>query len=288
MRKKERAKAETGDNTSRRFDMQALKREIDARRRIEIELAGKNKVMEEELRLAAEFQRAILPSIIDLPYLRTAIVFEPYLQVSGDVYDFLLNREQELGVFLGDATGHGVVAALMTMMVHLGLDSIRRDLPTDETMRRLNRLIAFRETGRAITGVYFRISPDGRLFVTHAGHPSLIVIPADGGDAVQFAKGGCALGEFLEEPVPYEEESSRLKHGDRIIAYTDGLIERRDGNNGIYGLERLMAFLHGARDIGILQLRRELLQELENHARGHPPADDMTVLIFEYSGGADS
>ena len=131
MRKKGRGKSEKGGTNSQRFNMQALKREINARRRIEFELASKNKVMEEELRLAAEFQRAILPSIIDLPYLRTAIIFEPYLQVSGDVYDFLLNREQELGVFLGDATGHGVAAALMTMMVHLGLDSIRRDLPTE-------------------------------------------------------------------------------------------------------------------------------------------------------------
>lgn len=287
MQRKGRSKSESRVSADRRFSRQALEREIDARRRIENELASKNMRMEEELRLAAEFQQAVLPTIIDLPYLRTAIIFEPYHQVSGDVYDFLLNREQELGVFLGDATGHGVVAALMTMMVHLGLDSLRRDLPTDETIRRLNRLIAFRETGRSVTGLFFRINPAGQLFVTHAAHPSLIVMPADGSEPVQFEKGGCALGGFLEEPVPYEEECINLQRGDRIFAYTDGLTECRDKHDQLYGLDRLLDFLRQNRSTGFLQLRRGLMQELENFAHGNPLKDDLTALIFEYTGGPE-
>jgi sigma-B regulation protein RsbU (phosphoserine phosphatase) len=167
-------------------------------RRIARAKAPDSRRLHEELCMAGEFQRAVLPEIPRLDYLRGDLRYLPYDTISGDVYDFVQTREREIGVFVGDATGHGVIAAFMTMMVHLGLDGLRPDLPTNEAMRRLNGLLAARNTGRWITAVYFRITPSGGLSVTHAGHPSLLILPRRGGKPVSFDEGGCALGMFAE------------------------------------------------------------------------------------------
>jgi sigma-B regulation protein RsbU (phosphoserine phosphatase) len=74
-------------------------------------LLERNRHMESELELAGAFQRAVLPAMDSVPYLQQAICYEPCEPVSGDVYDFTLNRERELGIFVGDDTGHRVGAA---------------------------------------------------------------------------------------------------------------------------------------------------------------------------------
>ena len=256
----------------------------EVRDRAEQALYRQNDQMQHELALAAEFQRAVLPKDVDLPYLDIAIVYRPYAEVSGDVYDFLQNREGELAIFLGDATGHGIAAALMTMMIHIGLEGIRRNLPTHESIRILNKLIASRETGRSVSAVFFRITPSGRLTVAHAGHPSLIIILADGGPLVQFKKGGCALGVFEDEPVPYEEENFQLVRGDKIITYTDAVIEWSNTHKEVFGLQRLLRSLDKHRRESIDNICARLLEELRDFSDGQPCNDDLTALVVEYTG----
>ncbi len=243
----------------------------------------KEQSYQNDLMLAADFQRAVLPKIIDVDYLDIAITYEPFDSVSGDVYDFILNRERELAIFVGDATGHGISAALMTMMVHIAIDSLKANLSTDDSLRKLNRLIASRHTGRSVSSVFLRISPDGMMKVSHAGHPSIIVIPADNSDLVMFEEAGCALGLFIEEPVKYIEESYRLKPGDKIIAYTDGLIEWRNSFKETYGHNRLLNFINAHRQLDFESLKQMIYNDAKSFAHHEEINDDLTLLVAEYS-----
>ncbi len=256
----------------------------EIRNHVEQELIKQHEQVQLELKMAAEFQQAVLPDATELPYLNIGIVYRPYAEVSGDVYDFLQNREGELAIFLGDATGHGIAAALMTMMIHIGLEGLRRNLPTHESIRKLNKLIAVRETGRSVSAVFFRITPGGHLTLANAGHPSLIIIPADGGPLVQFEKGGCALGVFEDEPVPYEEEHYNLLKGDRAFAYTDAVIEWSNSKKEIFGLQRLLECLDNNRSASVDNISALLLEELEEFSDGQPCNDDLTALVVEYLG----
>lgn len=251
---------------------------------IDHELRRYKKLIESELKLAADVQRAVLPRVPELSYLEICVQYLPHGPVSGDVYDFLENRERELGVFVGDVTGHGIAAALVTMMVHLGLDSIRRNLPTDETVRRLNARLVRRETGRAVTGVFFRLTPAGYLHVTHAAHPSIIIIPADGRDLRRFSKGGCALGVFAEEPVSYEEECYRLRTGDKVFAFTDGVVEWRNPAGAVFSDQGLQAAIESLRGQSLGELVQGVVQAARDHAEGGRCADDLTVVAVEYQG----
>ena len=236
-----------------------------------------------DLMLAADFQRAVLPKIIDVDYLDITLIYKPYDTVSGDVYDFILNRERELAIFVGDATGHGISAALMTMMVHIAIDSLRANLSTDESIRKLNRLIASRHTGRSVSSVFLRIAPDGSMKVTHAGHPSVIVLPADKSEPVMFDEAGCALGLFIEEPVKYVEESYQLKPGDKLVAYTDGLIEWRNKDKEVYGMDRLLDYTKMNRELDCDALMQGIYDDVKSFANHESINDDLTLLVAEYS-----
>lgn len=235
-----------------------------------------------DLALAADFQQSVLPEVVDVDYLDIDLIYKPYDSVSGDVYDFILNRERELAIFIGDATGHGISAALMTMMVHIAIDSLKANLSTDESLRKLNRLIASRNTGRSVSSAFFRISPDGMLKVTHAGHPSIIIIPKDNSNLVLFDEAGCALGLFIEEPVKYIEESYQLKPGDKIIAYTDGLIEWRNPFKEAYGLNRLLDFVNAHRRLDFESLKQMIYNDVKSFAFHEAINDDLTLLVAEY------
>lgn len=235
-----------------------------------------------DLLLAADFQRAVLPDIINVDYLDIALLYKPYDTVSGDVYDFILNRERELAIFIGDATGHGISAALMTMMVHIAIDSLTPNLSTDKSIRKLNQLIASRKTGKSISSVLFRVSPNGTMKLTHAGHPSVIVVSNNNLELIQFDEAGCALGLFIEEPVAYVEETLDLNSGDKIIAYTDGLIEWRNQDKVPYGINRLLSFIDNNRALCGAELTQKIYDDVEHFANGQITQDDLTLLIATY------
>ena len=235
-----------------------------------------------DLLLAADFQRAVLPDIIHVDYLDIALLYKPFDMVSGDLYDFILNREKELAIFVGDATGHGVSAALMTMMVHIGIDSLAPNLATDQSMRKLNQLIASRNSGKSVSSVLMRIAPDGIMKLTHAGHPSVIVITDDRTELIQFDEAGCALGLFIEEPVKYIEETFQLKTGDKVIAYTDGLIEWRNNMKEAYGVHRLLGVINDNRALDGNTLMQKIYADAEYFAGGQNNDDDLTLLVATY------
>ena len=257
------------------------------------EFLAQRDLLKQDLRTAAEVQNAMLPKFPPIRYAAASIIYQPAAEVSGDVYDFILNREGELGVFVGDATGHGVAAALITMMIHLGLDTIRRDLPTDEILRRLNRLLAARATGRSVSAVMFRITQAGRLTITHAAHPTVIVIPARGGPFREFTQAGCALGHFADEPVPYEEESVQLQPGDRVLAYTDGVVEWRNaegepfhGGRHSPGVQDVLAHVLSVIDAAeheVRSLRHQRLDPDHHAVRGSPVDLPAPVAALHWS-----
>ena len=239
--------------------------------------------MEDDLNLATEFQRALLPEFPRTHFLQCASLFLPYAGgVSGDVYDVMLNRDGDLNVFVGDATGHGISAALMTMMAQMGLDSMRGDLPADETLRRLNQLFASRERGRTLTAAYLRITSDGALRTSNAGHPPTLVVLKAGNGVEEFGEGGCPLGMFQEEVATYVEQHYQLQPGDTVFVFTDGITEWKNPNDEDFGLERLKQFLQFKAGDPLESILKSLFDHLTDFAVGRPCDDDLTILGMRY------
>lgn len=241
--------------------------------------------MNEELIIAEDAQRFMLPKPVDIPFLKTSILYQPFGRVSGDTYNLKINKEGALNVFLGDGTGHGVAAAFITMMVQMELHNIQQNKNTAQFMRDLNtRLFPCLMGHIFMAGIYIRMFPDGTFKMTNAGNPPPLLVSKEEGTVTELLIGGQVLGMFDTEFVPYTEHTHHLQPGDKLFVFTDGIYEWEDQAEEFYGLERMETFLAENRAMEIDALLTELVKQVEAFAGNVPRADDITILGFEYLG----
>ena len=279
-------KAGATDFLIKPFSIEELLARINVHLQISLlnrQLTSTNKQMMDELSLAGEVQRAAIHDRIDVEFVNKSVLFVPCSGVSGDVYDFAVNTKGELCTFLGDATGHGMAAALMTMMVQSALDSIGCDAAVDEVMERLDRLISERSGKRFVTGVYARIGATGLLEFSSAGHPPLIVQPKSGEPRVFSDTGGLPLG-ITSFSLPFGCEQVQLTKGDRVFMYSDGVTEWEDTNQLQYGTGGILNYIAHHRSSNVQDVVTGVMDDLRSFAGGIACNDDLTLIGLEYEG----
>lgn len=244
------------------------------------ELARHNQEMQADLELAREVQQAALHANVNVGFVKHAVHYLPHSLVSGDVYEFKTNKDGDLCVFLGDATGHGVGAAFMTMMVEIAMDSIPAEAPVEDILAHMHALIHERTGDQYVTGVYARISAQGKLTLASAGHPPVILIPRNGNARLLSDSGGLPLG-MLEDALPFVPTEHQLAAGDRLYLYTDGVSEWPNVDGEQYDIGRMMAYLKRNADKPLAKTLTGLTEDARRFAGGIPCGDDLTVLVIE-------
>jgi serine phosphatase RsbU (regulator of sigma subunit) len=179
---------------------------------------------------AVQLQRAVLPSEVPaLPGWEIAHYYSPAgrTEVGGDFYDVLDLDDGRLALFVGDVMGRGVAAAAAMAQMRAAVRAYAAQDRTPATvMARLDEMYARYPTDQLVTLVYLVLDPArNELVVTNAGHPPPVVLRADGSKhQLSFADGsplGVAPQDRRQTVVPFGA-------GDTVVAFTDGLIERRD------------------------------------------------------------
>lgn len=234
-----------------------------------------------ELETAREIQRSILPTAMpDVPDLTIRVGYRPASSVGGDLYDFRQKDRARCGILVADVAGHGVPAALVASMVKMAVAAQSHLAAEPASMTaELNRTLR-REVRRAlVTGSYLWFDMAARsVTVSNAGHPSPLLLRD--GRLVELGANGILLGRFAD--ATYEQRSCSLQSGDRIVAYTDGLIEARDARDELFGDERLHDALRATRALSPREAADRILDGVE--AWGGPAsadADDLTILVID-------
>lgn len=250
------------------------------------QLAEKNSEMEEDLKTAAEVQKQILTVFPPPPFLEIATRYLPHSHVSGDIYHMYQISKEVFTIFLGDGTGHGVAAALTTIMADVVLDdNLKTNTPIIETLMRLNDV--FEEQlpiNRFMTGILLSLDENGKLKNINGGHPPMIVIPAKDSTPVLLKPAGTLLGVLPSEFINLEEGTYTLCSGDRGFIYTDGITERVNPAGQMFGIERLGNFLASHHQLPLDEVLAQLLAHLNDYAEGQAPDDDITIVGFEFKG----
>ena len=234
---------------------------------------------EAEHRIATTLQHSLLPRT--LPQLPGTVVASRYLpgsadvEVGGDWYDVVARDDDELVLVIGDVVGKGVPAAAAMGQLRNALRAyVLEGFAPGESLTRLNRLVDSTESRTFATVFCLWFSPrTGQLRYANAGHPSPLLIR---GSDVAFLHDR-ALGPPVGA-IPgaaYETVSGELQAGDRLLLYTDGLIEDRQV----------------AIDVALAQLRADAAQASEhvadlvdtvvNRVADRPRRDDVAVLALE-------
>ena len=188
------------------------------------------RVYERERSASETLQRALLPA--KLPELETVTAAARYIpasddmEVGGDWYDVIPLANGEVGVALGDVTGHGVEAATLMAQVRHGLRAYALDNPDPGAIvDRLDTLIHSPGMERLATLVYAVIAPDLSMRFVNAGHLPPLVVSADRNTRLLDVRSGLPVG--FRDAKGYVTQTDRLAPGDTLVLYTDGLVERR-------------------------------------------------------------
>jgi len=265
-------------------------------RRTNEELREKQRQLDADLKAAASIQRSLLPS--DRLHLeRVSLVwrFYPCDLIGGDIFNILRIRDDALGFYIIDVSGHGVPAALVTVSITQSLHYYKENInimncscpdPAILSPRRLltslDREYPMERFDKYFTMAYLVLnSCTGELVYANAAHPPPVLLRATG-EFQLLEEGGSIIG--LGAGIPFLEGRTLLQRGDKVILYTDGLVDYQNDREEFFGEERLYAFFQKNYAASIQQLTDELFATLYAFGNNAKLRDDVSYLIFEYQG----
>ena len=240
--------------------------------------------IEQELRVARLIQQTLLPkSLPGLPGYDVAAYYRPAREVGGDFYDFLELEDGRLGLVVGDATGHGVPAALMMANTQSVLRAVaqRGGSEPGRILAEVNEvLLTYIPPSMFVTCFYAILDPkSGTVRYANAGHD--LPYLWHGCDCEELRARGMPLG--LMPGMSYEEKEMVLDTGEGVLFYSDGLVEAHNPEGEMFSFPRLRALIaqHGEEERA---LRDVLMEELHSFTGEEwEQEDDITLVTLQRS-----
>ncbi|MGH9594933.1 MAG: PP2C family protein-serine/threonine phosphatase, partial [Bryobacteraceae bacterium] len=241
--------------------------------------------IEEELNVAREIQQSLLPKALPTEgWFRACGSSRASHEVGGD-YFYIRTRSDGAWVsVIADVSGKGVSSALLASLLQgaflLGADVA---LPMPEMMGRINHFLNLQTQGeKYATVLYCTLERDGRLEWSNAGHPEGLVVSRDG-ELSELKSTGLPLG--MLEDSEYAAEQRILRPGDKVVLYSDGLSEAQNEDGHFFGSPTIRGIVKKHAEDGCAVLQAGLLDAVETFTGGAVLADDITLVVFEYSQG---
>ncbi len=237
--------------------------------------------MEQELRIAAEIQHALLP-----PPCWSGPQFEAVGQtvacraIGGDFFEYLTFADSRCGFAVADVSGKGAPAALLTAVIQgvLAAQATSGGGPAD-TLARINQVLIRRSTeSRFVTMFLSALAPDGALTYCNAGHNPPFLL--SGGTVRRLTVGGMICGLF--PTATYEEETVGLSPGDLLVMFSDGISEALSSAGEEFGDDRILASLTEAAGREPQAILDHLFSTARAFASGTVQSDDMTAVVVRY------
>lgn len=253
-----------------------------------------NSMLLKDIEYAKEMQLCLMPT--KMPDDLSVSFYAEYLsaeRLSGDFYNVIKLDENNIAIYIGDVAGHGVSAAMLTVFANQNI------LPLKQEENKSNRIISpgvvldtiykgFNNTNfkdeTYILMLYGIYNKKDKLFTyASAGMNVSPYIIKSSGEVLELNSKGfsiCKLGEYI---IPsYEDRIVEMESGDKLLLYSDGLIEAKNINNEIYSQEKMKEFLKKNHTLNAKDLEIEIKINLFNHI-GHIEKlmDDVTFLIME-------
>jgi len=257
-----------------------------------IELINKQKQLDRDLESAAAIQQSLLPArspIID--NIRIAWKFEPCEQIGGDIFNIHHMDEGKVGLYMLDVCGHGVPAALISVAVSQFLNSGDGLLGNncelvspDIVLDKLNRAFPFERFDSFFSIICMTIDlHQGLLTYSCAGHPPPVLARSDGALQILDHRGP-SIGFGGENPIG--QQTIQMQTGDKILLYTDGLLESRNTKEKFYGKSRFYDVLKKHHHDPIQTMVDAVYANLNEFRQRTKPDDDISILGVEYCGRA--
>jgi phosphoserine phosphatase RsbU/P len=237
------------------------------------------KEIQKELEVARRIQLSILPTEFPVSTnFRVAARYVPMTSVAGDFYDYIIADDHQVGLLIADVSGHGVPAALIASMVKLAAAS-QRVVGADPSrfLSGMNSALLGNTQNQFVTAAYAHLnSESGELRYSAAAHPPLLLVR--NGRVTQIEENGLMLAAF--DFASYSTAVHKLETDDRIVMYTDGVVEASNAAGDFFGHDALCDLLTRTRDLSPAMAADSIISSVRQWSEKQ--ADDLTVLICDY------
>ena len=239
------------------------------------------RLQDEEFQEARQIQDSLLPT--QLPQVagyEIAAMTQPLRFVGGDYYSVVRINDRHTAFCIADVSGKGMPAALLMSSLQAALQPlILQNLSPRELCRRLNRILCdLTPVGKFISFFYAVLdSFENRLTYCNAGHNPPLLIRSDG-QSTELKSTGAVLGQFPD--WVYEQNELQMKSADRLLLFTDGLVEASNSSDEPFGENNLIRIARENAQSSAQDLMGLLIRAASQHAAEHFQ-DDASLIVLK-------
>lgn len=239
-----------------------------------------SEMMHDNLVQAEQIQKSLLPKI--MPQIEGYQIFghsEAAEIVGGDFYDYFQFSEDDFGSCIGDASGHGLPAALLVRDVVVGLRmGLAKEMRLVHTLNKLNQVIQRSTYSSNFVSIFVgEIERNGHLFYVNAGHPPPFLVLGD--DVHDLEATGFPLG-FLPE-IELRRSYIRLDPGAVLVLYSDGIVERHKDEDEQFGLTQLKELAVNNQNKKAEEIVELIFKTVYDFGKRASWEDDATVVVIK-------
>jgi len=240
--------------------------------------------IQKQLDMASVIQRSILPTRIDdWNELKFSVRYNAMEKIGGDFYDVFQLKDNKIGIMMSDVSGHGIPAALITAMAKISFgnagslyDSPRR------IFQEVNRtIIHHMKTQDYLTCFMVAIDDNYNVTYSNASHQKAIIMRGESGEIEYLDTNGLFIGALEEASDTYEEKTTSIEYGDRLILYTDGIPEAQNRDKAEYSHERFEESLNRNRNLRGDDFTDAILNDVKKFIGDIGAIDDISLLVIE-------
>lgn len=246
------------------------------------EVEKKNDQMRKELEWATRIHKTIIPKSIITDKLDMAVKYLPVYYIGGDYVKFEFLDEDHVIFIITDVTGHGVPAALLVNRVHAEFERMAKEgKHPGPLLKELNSFIIedFEGSGMYLSAFCGLLDlKNMKLSYSNYGHPPQYIYDADKSCVNGLSAGAGLLGLPLDNNTVHEDHID-IDENDKILLFTDGIIEAADNTGEEYGFGRLKEFLEKQHSVPSEEFNRKLLEDVDLFKDGKFK-DDVCLLCI--------
>jgi serine phosphatase RsbU (regulator of sigma subunit) len=243
--------------------------------------------VQKELEIAGQIQKELLPEEkVELESLDVAGGLVPATEIGGDAFDYIQMKDGRQMIYLGDVTGHGVPAGIVSSITNAVLYNLREETSLMNVVHKLNDVIGEKTSLKVFVTMALMIWDDKKSIVNYinAGHPPVLYYDSSKKKVVDIELPGIALGMLDDLEGKLREQKILLKPNDVLVMYSDGIPEAANKKGMQYGMSKLKRIVQdAANDLYTADgIKNAILSDVLEHIGDQEHADDMTVVVLKH------
>ena len=239
--------------------------------------------MEDDLSSARDLQMSMLPaSCPEVEGYQIAASSTPAREVGGDFFDFFKIGEGKLGLIIGDVTGKSVSGALIMSASRSVFRMLaEEELSVGETMMRANRRIKKDIKSGMFVALLYAVHDvkDGSVGLCSAGQTQPLLLSAKTAEPTLVETVGDTFPLGILDEANYEETQLQMEPGDKVVYYTDGIVEAMNKHEDMYGFERLHEVVKSSPAETAEALMNDIIRSVSDFTGAAPQHDDLTIIV---------